>query len=118
MTTQIIKRAWALFGREEPEQPVVAPRKQPNRFHAVTIVAGRHACPDARALRDQRFLSQDAPALPLKNCGSPDCECRYEHYQDRRKGKRRARDLGVCIDGHEGDEKRQKSKRGRRKADV
>jgi len=117
MATQILKRARSLFGRDEPEQPAVAPRKQPKRFHAVSVVAGRHACAAARALRDQRFLSRDAPPLPLKNCGSPQCECRYEHYDDRRKGNRRAHDLGVSIDGYDGPEQRQKSKRGRRQTD-
>jgi len=118
MTAHILKRAWALLGREEPEPPAAAPRKAPQRYHAVTVVPGRHACAEVRALSGKRFLSREAPPLPLKNCGSAACECRYEHHEDRRKGNRRARDLGVCIDGYDGDEKRHKAKRGRRKTDV
>jgi hypothetical protein len=68
-------------------------------------------------LLDQRFLSRDAPPLPLQGCGTPQCECRYGHYDDRRKGNRRAHDLGVSIDGYEGSEQRRPSKRGRRQTD-
>ena len=117
MAGDLFKRAKALFGREAPEPGPAEPRKAPNRFHAVTIAPGQRACKEARALQGQRFLSREAPPLPLKNCGSPQCECRYEHYDDRREGHRRAHDLGVSIDGYEGSEQRQKSKRGRRQAD-
>jgi hypothetical protein len=117
MSDDLFKRAKSLFGRKVPEPAAVVARKAPSRFHAVTIVPGRQACPAARALLDQRFLSRDAPPLPLKDCGTPQCECRYEHYDDRRKGNRRAHDLGVSIDGYEGGEQRQPSKRGRRQTD-
>jgi hypothetical protein len=117
MAVELFKRAKALFGREAPESTAAAPRKAPNKFHAVTIAPGRHACPEARALVGQRFLSREAPSLPLKNCGTPECECHYEHYDDRRKGGRRAHDLGVSIDGYDGTEQRKKVKRGRRGSD-
>jgi hypothetical protein len=117
MSEGLFKRAKSLFGHSEPEPTAVAPRKPPNRFHAVTIAPGRHACAEARALLDQRFLSRDAPPLPLKGCGTAQCECRYEHYDDRRKGNRRAHDLGVSIDGYDGSEQRQNSPRGRRQGD-
>jgi len=117
MAADLFKRAKALFGREAPEPPPAALRKVPNKFHAVTIAPGPRACPQARALQGQRFLSREAPPLPLKNCGSSQCECRYEHYDDRRQLGRRARDLGVSIDGYTEDEKRGSAKRGRRKSD-
>jgi hypothetical protein len=114
MAAELFKRAKALFGRDEPAATPVAPRPAPKKFHAVTIAPGRHACAEARALQGQRFLSRDAPPLPLRGCGTPECECRYEHYDDRRSGHRRAHDLGVSIDGYDGAEQRQKPKRGRR----
>jgi len=117
MAADLFKRAKALFGREAPEPTPAAPRKAPNKFHSVTIAPGTRACAAARELQGQRFLSREAPPLPLKNCGSPQCECHYEHYDDRRKGNRRAHDLGVSIDGYEGVEHRQKPKRGRRQTD-
>ena len=117
MAAELLKRAKALFGREPPEPVAAAPRKAPNRFHAVTIEPGARACGEARALAGKRFLSREAPPLPLKGCGSSRCECRYGHYDDRRKGGRRAHDLGVSIDGYDGSDKRQKSTRGRRQTD-
>jgi hypothetical protein len=118
MAAGLFTRAKALLGREAPEPAPAAPRKVPSRFHAVTIAPGRLACPEARGLRGKRFLSREAPALPLKNCGSAQCECRYEHHEDRRKSGRRAHDLGVSTDGYDGEDKRQKSQRGRRKTDC
>jgi hypothetical protein len=85
--------------------------------HAVTVVTGAKACAAARALADQRFLSREAPKLPLRNCACANCECRYAHHEDRRRGPRRAREMGVALDGYDGQEKRTAPKRGRRKAD-
>lgn len=117
MASELFNRAKSLFGRTGPEAALAVPKKAEQRFHAVTIATGSRACAAARELRDQRFLSRDAPPLPLKDCSCPNCECRYEHYDDRRKTGRRARDLGVSIDGYTEDEKRTNEKRGRRKSD-
>ena len=87
-------------------------------YFGVVLVRRDSGIRDAQGLRGKRFLSHEAPALPLKNCGSPQCECRYEHHDDRRKVGRRAHDLGVSTDGFDGDDKRQKSQRGRRKTDC
>jgi len=117
MASDFFNRARSLFGRTEPEPAPVAQKKAVQRFHAVTIAAGPRACAAALTLRDQRFLSRDAPPLPLKGCACAKCECHYEHHDDRRKTGRRARDLGVSLDGYTEDEKRGGAKRGRRKAD-
>jgi hypothetical protein len=117
MASDLLNRARSLFGRAEPAPAAVAPKKAVQHFHAVTIAAGPRACAAARQLRGQRFLSRDAPPLPLKDCSCLNCECRYEHYDDRRQTGRRARDLGVSIDGYTEDEKRGSAKRGRRKSD-
>jgi hypothetical protein len=121
MGASLFDRARGLFRSAEPA-PKSAPKSAPTRkaataHHAVEIVAGRHACAAALALRDERFLSREAPALPLASCGSTACECRYEHFDDRRKRGRRARDLCVAIDGYEGEEHRGSSRPGRRKSD-
>jgi hypothetical protein len=112
----IFKKAKSLFGREAEPKPVPAKKPQ-NPYHAVCIMPGPRACAAAHKLLGQRFISRDAPALPLKDCDRPECQCRYEHYDDRRKGPRRATDLGVAVDGHDGNEQRAKDKRGRRKTD-
>lgn len=117
MVGSLFQRAKVLFRQSEPEATDVPPRKVANPHHAVEVVPGQHACPEARALRGRRFLSREAPVLPLAGCGSEQCTCRYEHHEDRRKGGRRARDLAVAIDGYSGEEQRDETRRGRRKSD-
>jgi hypothetical protein len=116
--TDIFGKARGLFARE-PEPKPAPVKKAPQHFHAVAIVTGGKACAEARALEagGKRYLSRTAPVLPLKNCNCSTCECRYVHYEDRRKGVRRARDIGVSIAGFEGSDVRQKAKRGRRNVD-
>jgi hypothetical protein len=117
MASDLLNRARSLFGRAEAAPAAVAPKKAVQHFHAVTIAAGPRACAAARLLQGQRFLSRDAPPLPLKGCSCAKCECHYAHYDDRRQMGRRASDLGVSIDGYTEDEKRGSAKRGRRKSD-
>jgi len=62
------------------------PAQAPNPWHAVSIQGGEGGrCEAARALAGRRFLSGDAPALPLPDCDRPDtCHCRYRKHGDRR----------------------------------
>lgn len=117
MVGELFKKAKGLFGREV-ESRLAPVKKPPSTYHAVAILPGPRCCAAARDLTGQRFLSRQAPPLPLKDCDRPDCQCRYEHHEDRRKGPRRARELGVAIDGYEGTDQRGKAGRGRRKSDV
>lgn len=98
--------------------PAQVAKKAGTAHHSVAIVPGPRCCDEARGLRGQKFLSREAPQLPLKNCGRADCTCRYEHYQDRRNGLRRVRDMGVAVDGWLEEDKRASGKRGRRKKDL
>src|SRR6202049_1896003 len=52
-------------------------------WHAVSVAAGPVACPAAEGLRHKRFLSDEAPLLPLPECSSPwRCKCIYRHFSD------------------------------------
>lgn len=86
-------------------------------FHAVSIRYASNACGAAKKLRELRFLSDDAPDLPLADCtkGSM-CKCRYRHYEDRRIDFRRDVDFGLPLRAHMDDERRQI--RGRRASDL
>jgi hypothetical protein len=117
MASSLFDRAKRLFLKSEPQPTSSAPRKAVSPHHAVAVVPGPRACAAAQALSDRRFLSREAPALPLPGCDSGRCQCRYEHYDDRRKGLRRASDLAVSVGGHDGTERRDRTKRGRRKED-
>ena len=55
-----------------------------NPWHAVAVQAGPKRCKAVEALTGNRYLSKDAPKLPLRDCTEPQCSCRYRHYEDRR----------------------------------
>ncbi len=57
-------------------------------YHAVEVLAPG-GCRAARAHRGVRYLSSEAPALPLPECSQDECRCRYRHHEDRRSGDRR-----------------------------
>jgi len=57
-----------------------------NPFHAVSIHPSASSCLAAESIRGQRFLSEQAPGLPLGACSSANCNCRYVHHVDRRRG--------------------------------
>ena len=87
------------------------------RFHAVTIVAGPNGCEQAKALKDVRLLSADAPRLPMRNCDRQDqCDCRFVHHEDRRAGPRRREGVSNMTQTLRGVERRRV--RGRRETDY
>ena len=64
-------------------------------WHAVKVVGKAHSCRATEGLRGKRFLSDEAPRLPLPECSSPGrCGCIYMHYSDRRRDLRRDTDRG------------------------
>lgn len=65
-----------------------------NPFHAVSISPGDDRCQAAEQMVGMRFLSTEAPQVPLYGCTAESCTCRYVHHEDRRsKMKRRDRDV-------------------------
>lgn len=60
------------------------------RWHAVTIVPSSESCFISQACRRNRYLSSDAPRLPLSGCDADRCDCKYRHFADRRGAPRRA----------------------------
>ncbi len=58
-------------------------------FHCVEVVAGDSACAAVRQLAGVRFLSAQAPQLPVVGCSAAACGCRYLHRDDRRQEDRR-----------------------------
>ena len=86
-------------------------------YHAVSIRTGSGCCQAAQALGDQRFLSDEAPQLPLPDCTmNGRCRCRYRHHTDRREDFRRDVDFGLPERLLTSDDRR--NQRGRRQADY
>ena len=91
-----------------------------NPFHAVSILPSEEHCAAVGSMKVQRFLSEEAPSLPLEECGAADCQCRYVHHTDRRDGARDRR-LGPAEDVDAFEFWRQRDRRGstgRRQGDL
>ena len=87
-------------------------------FHAVEIRCTKNACQAAQDTRGKRYLSAEAPRLPLDPCDQPDrCQCRYQHYEDRRGDSRRDAESGSHTPSDAERVERRKAK-GRRAADI
>ncbi len=100
----------------EARSSTTQPAPPARSHHAVAVVTGRRPCAAAAELSDQRFLSAEAPTLPLEACDRSRCECRYQHFADRRQDDDRRmpygnfHDLGISDDRtdrrHRGDRRR------------
>lgn len=87
------------------------------RYHCVAVVGGSNACPAAKEIAEVRILSAEAPRLPLANCDRPGaCPCKYRHFDDRRRGPRRAAEEGQLLKPWESKERRRSL--GRRESDF
>ena len=76
-------------------------------FHGVAVCArGGVACDAVTKLEGQRFLSEEAPLLPLADCSDPRaCKCVYEHFDERRDQLRRETDVGLPARSHPDDKR-------------
>ena len=92
------------YATTQKHQSEPATGRRARSYHSVAIrYYGNAACPAVRQfaiqptvstqtplfLETQRFLSSEAPLLPLVGCTETSCQCRYVHYADRRDRDRR-----------------------------
>jgi len=54
-----------------------------NQFHSVTIFAPVNCCNAVKALASRKFAAKEAPRLPLDNCTTSTCQCKYELSESR-----------------------------------
>ena len=85
-----------------------------SQYHAVSIKPCSIHCEFANSMRGKRFLSTEAPPLPMG--GKKKCRCKYQHHADRREDLRRYCDLGLPSKGHF-DKERRSWVGGRRRTD-
>ncbi len=108
------ERSW--FGR------LFAKKAEPEDtrdYHAVVIRIGRDPCQAVQANYGERVLSAEARLLPLKDCDRPErCSCRYQHYDDRRDGPRRAKEQGMSGEKKADDQAERRYVKGRRADDA
>jgi hypothetical protein len=100
--------------RRAPEASTTPTRAR--YYHAVAIVPKTSSCEEARSVAGVRYLSREAPPLPLPTCPQPErCRCRFEKFDDRRQDDDR-RDIASSGRWYAGEEKRRQP-RGRRITD-
>jgi hypothetical protein len=105
-----------LHGFGSKKDPVKEDLAGLRRFQAIAIYHGVRACEPARKFSEHRFLTRDAPPLPLAGCtmGST-CQCKYLKYKDRRGNQRRLVDFGAPARMFTGEDRRKRN--GRRSND-
>ena len=87
-------------------------------FHAVEIRGTKDACQAVQDAHGERYLSAEAPPLPLGQCDRPDrCQCRYQHYEDRRGNSRRGGESGLTAQ-QDAERVEQRNLQGRRADDI
>ena len=77
-------------------------------YHCVAIYHRDGACAAAKRLSGHRFLSREAPPIPLPACDVDRCRCRYVHFEDRRQNdeRRNPRPALLQVGGYNGPERR------------
>ncbi len=82
---------WQFAARSKKQQAELAARRTADkRYHCVEVRAAAFACEAVQQLGNVRFLSREAPNLPVSGCSMPKgCACRYIHHDDRREDDRR-----------------------------
>lgn len=75
-------------------------------------------CQAARDISGQRFLTKNAPMLPLDGCDAETCNCGYQRFDERRAEARRLSDVGfdMASQMHD-DDNRATASKGRRDDD-
>ncbi len=67
-------------------------------FHGIEVIPCDAACDAARKVAGHRYLSDEAPRLPMEACNNPQgCQCVYRHFRDRRTDVRRESDVGLPV---------------------
>ena len=85
-------------------------------FSAVSVYCAPTGCQAAKSMKGRRFLSSDAPHLPLDECTVKKCHCVYRHHTDRRTGNGERRAIGTgtayLISNSEKDRRQLAGRRG------
>lgn len=110
------KFGW-LFGKPEVKPVSLVSRPVGARWKAVSILPGPRSCKAVRGVTNRRYLSAEAPRLPVAECNVERCECRYKHHADRRAKVQRKRDRDGIAAPYNAAERRSVS-RGRRESDY
>jgi len=114
-----------LFSKLTGKSAVVAtttssqPETAKDNYRGVEVISSPgECCEAARAIEGRRFLTDELPMLPLRDCDVAECKCTYKRFEDRRTDSRRASDetFDMASQFHD-DDQRENTSRGRRAND-
>lgn len=103
------------INKPKPAASHALPARASSHWHAVALKPKGQCCEAVQARRSARFLSKEAPRLPLAECNTSDtCTCVYKHHADRRAQPRRQDEQdGLRRSGKVEQERRQTPDRRR-----
>jgi hypothetical protein len=105
-------RLWSFGARSELATKSERPSKSP--WYAVSVVPGSRCCTAVKGQIRKRWLSTEAPRLPVPKCDIRTCDCRYQHHTDRRAAPRRRVDRDALPRNFDGQERRTRMRDRRR----
>lgn len=81
----VIALWWRHVARQKKHSAAPAARRDTRiSYHCVEVRTGIPACESAQHLEHVRYLSEEAPSLPVPGCSMKKCTCSYIHHDDRR----------------------------------
>jgi len=81
---------WRRTARQKKQHAAPAARQNARRsYHCVEVRKGTPACKASQQFGRARFLSDEAPRLPVSGCTEEKCTCSFMHHDDRREDDRR-----------------------------
>ena len=87
-------------------------------YQAVSIKHAGCACSGVREYTGKRFLTSEAPLVPIPGCEADQCKCRYVRHKDRRMADERRHIYSLQAELYAADGKVDRRKGvGRRKSD-
>ena len=79
---------WSSRSNKKVRQPKAVVKNPTSPYHCVEVSTSYDACKEVLELHSKRFLSAEAPLLPLPGCDQY-CKCKFKHHNDRRQDDRR-----------------------------
>lgn len=108
---------WYRANGQRSHRSVPAVRRDAEKsYHCVEVCAGTPACESVRQLGHTRFLSDEAPVLPVHGCSVPHCTCGYVHHDDRREDDDRRHPYGQWANMPPADSGERRARRERRRS--
>jgi hypothetical protein len=96
----------------------IAANRPSGPYQAVSIKHGSCACSGVELYTGKRYLTSEAPLLPIPSCDADQCKCRYVRHRDRRMADERRNLYSIQAELYAADGKVDRRRNpGRRKSD-